>query len=64
MLKDGTVPANDKTGGEVSPPAGENKAATDTTAVVDPRAVKAAERAKLIEDKKKALEDKKKNIRR
>ena len=59
--KDGTVPANDKTGNNVSPPAGENKAATDST-VVDPRAVKAAERAKLIEDKKKALEDKKKKI--
>lgn len=59
--KGGTVPANDKSGSEVTPPTGDNKTASDST-VVDAKAAKAAERAKLIEDRKKALEEKKKKI--
>ena len=59
--KIGTVPAGDKSAGEVTPPAGDNKTATDST-VVDQKAAKAAARAKLLEEKKKALEEKKKKI--
>ncbi|MGC4041317.1 MAG: OmpH family outer membrane protein [Flavobacterium sp.] len=59
--KTGTVPANDKTGGEAktTPAAQENKPASDTTDVKDVKAEKAAARAKAIEDRKKALEEKK-----
>jgi Skp family chaperone for outer membrane proteins len=57
--KVGTVPANEKTDGVVAPPTGENKATSDTTAVADPKAEKAAARAKLLEERKKALEEKK-----
>lgn len=58
--KTGTVPAKEKSEGEVVPPTGDNKTVTDTTAVADPKAEKAAARAKLLEDRKKALEEKKK----
>ena len=57
--KTGTVPANDKPAGEVAPTTGDNKTPSDSSAVVDAKAEKAAARAKLIEDRKKALEDKK-----
>ena len=55
--KTGTVPAKEKTS--------DNKTTTteaDTTAVVDPKAEKAAARAKLIEERKKALEERKRKI--
>ncbi|WP_293891553.1 OmpH family outer membrane protein [Flavobacterium sp.] len=55
--KTGTVPAKEKTGDDKTTPSTE----TDST-TVDPKAAKAAARAKLIEDRKKALEDKKKKI--
>lgn len=57
--KAGTVPAGEKSGSETAPPTGENKTASDTTTVVDPKAEKAAARAKLLEERKKALEEKK-----
>lgn len=57
--KAGTVPASEKSGSETTPPAGENKTASDTTAVADPKAEKAAARAKLLEERKAALEEKK-----
>ena len=58
--KTGTVTAKDKAADDETPTTEDNKA-TDSTAV-DPKVAKAAERAKLIEDRKKALEDKKKKI--
>ncbi|QBZ96797.1 OmpH family outer membrane protein [Flavobacterium sangjuense] len=59
--KTGTVPAKDKpVDDKTTTPTEANKTADST--VVDPKAVKAAERAKLLEDRKKALEDKKKKI--
>jgi Skp family chaperone for outer membrane proteins len=57
--KTGTVPANDKSTGDVSAPPADNKTVSDSTAVEDPKAAKAAARAKLIEERKKALEEKK-----
>jgi len=61
--KTGTVPAGDKSGdktaGDAVTPKENNKTASDTTAVKDLKAEKAAARAKAIEDRKKALEDKK-----
>ena len=59
--KTGTVTAKDKTADVETTPTTEDNKATDSTGV-DPKAAKAAERAKLIEDRKKALEDKKKKI--
>ncbi|MCF6128401.1 OmpH family outer membrane protein [Flavobacterium sp. AS60] len=61
--KTGTVPAKDKTNDDkaTSTPTEEANKTTDSTAL-DPKAVKAAERAKLIAERKKALEDKKKKI--
>lgn len=59
--KTGTVPANDKTVADKTATQTEANKTTDSTAI-DPKAAKAAERAKLIEDRKKALEDKKKKI--
>lgn len=56
--KTGTVPAKDTPEGEVTPPTGESKTTTDSTAV-DAKAAKAAARAQLLEDRKKALEDRK-----
>lgn len=56
--KTGTVPANSKPAGEAVPSV-ENKTTSDSTAVADPKAEKAAARAKLLEDRKKALEEKK-----
>ncbi|MCF6131817.1 OmpH family outer membrane protein [Flavobacterium wongokense] len=56
--KAGTVPAKEKTADETAAPTGENKA-SDSTAVADPKAEKAAARAKLLEERKKALEEKK-----
>ena len=58
--KTGTVTAKDQAADDETPTTEDNKA-TDSTAV-DPKVAKAAERAKLIEDRKKALEDKKKKI--
>ncbi|WP_396140805.1 OmpH family outer membrane protein [Flavobacterium sp.] len=58
--KTGTVTAKDQDADDETPTTEDNKA-TDSTAV-DPKVAKAAERAKLIEDRKKALEDKKKKI--
>ena len=54
--KTGTVPAKEKTSDD------KTTTEADTTAVVDPKAEKAAARAKLIEERKKALEEKKKKI--
>jgi Skp family chaperone for outer membrane proteins len=59
--KTGTVTAKDKAADDETTPTTEDNKATDSTAV-DPKVAKAAERAKLIEDRKKALEDKKKKI--
>ena len=59
--KTGTVTANDKAADDEITPTTDDSKATDSTAV-DPKVAKAAERAKLIEDRKKALEDKKKKI--
>ncbi|MES2410895.1 MAG: OmpH family outer membrane protein [Bacteroidota bacterium] len=59
--KTGTVPAKEKTGDNKTTTPTEDNKASDSTAV-DPKAAKAAARAKLIEDKKKALEDRKKKI--
>jgi Skp family chaperone for outer membrane proteins len=59
--KAGTVPANDKPVDDKSTMQTEANKTADST-VVDPKASKAAERAKLIEDRKKALEEKKKKI--
>lgn len=59
--KTGTVPAKDKPVDDKTATQTEANKTTDST-VVDPKAAKAAERAKLIEDRKKALEDKKKKI--
>jgi Skp family chaperone for outer membrane proteins len=56
--KSGTVPAKDNATGDVTP-AADNKTTTDSTAVEDPKAAKAAARAKLLEERKKALEEKK-----
>ncbi|MFN3753271.1 OmpH family outer membrane protein [Flavobacterium sp.] len=59
--KNGTVPANDKTNDKPATP--ENKKVSDSTKVESaPKDTKAAERAKLVEDKKKALEEKKKKV--
>ena len=55
--KTGTVPAKEKTSDDKT-----TTTEADTTAVVDPKAEKAAARAKLIEERKKALEEKKKKI--
>ena len=60
--KGGTVPANDKSTSDKTATGEDNKTTSDSIAVLDPKAVKAAERAKLLEDKKKALEEKKKKI--
>jgi len=57
--KTGTVPVNEKTGENDVPPTVNNKPVSDSTMVVDPKAIKAAERAKLLEDRKKALDEKK-----
>lgn len=57
--KAGTVPAGEKSGSGAAPAEGNNKTATDTTAVKDAKAEKAAARAKAVEDRKKALEEKK-----
>ncbi|WP_396157888.1 OmpH family outer membrane protein [Flavobacterium sp.] len=57
--KIGTVPVNEKLGGDGAPPTADNKTVSDSTTVVDPKAAKAAERAKLLEDRKKALDEKK-----
>jgi Skp family chaperone for outer membrane proteins len=57
--KTGTVPASEKTNDGTTPTTESNKTVSDTTAVVDPKAEKAATRAKLLEEKKKALEEKK-----
>jgi Skp family chaperone for outer membrane proteins len=57
--KTGTVPVNGKLGGDGAPPKADNKTVSDSTTVVDPKALKAAERAKLLEDRKKALDEKK-----
>ena len=59
--KTGTVTAKDKAADDETTPTTEDNKATDSTAV-DTKVAKAAERAKLIEDRKKALEDKKKKI--
>ena len=59
--KNGTVTAKDKAADDETTPTTDDSKATDSTAV-DPKVAKAAERAKLIEDRKKALEDKKKKI--
>ncbi len=56
--KSGTVPAKEKSAGEVTP-AEDSKTTSDSTAVEDPKAAKAAARAKLIEERKQALEEKK-----
>jgi Skp family chaperone for outer membrane proteins len=56
--KSGTVPANDKSADGSTPPA-ETKTASDTTAVKDAKAEKAAARAQLLADRKAALEEKK-----
>jgi Skp family chaperone for outer membrane proteins len=56
--KTGTVPANDKPADGSTPPT-ETKTATDTTAVKDAKAEKAAARAQLLADRKAALEEKK-----
>lgn len=56
--KGGTVPDNDKST-DGATPTENNKTASDTTAAADPKAEKAAARAKLLEDRKKALEEKK-----
>lgn len=56
--KSGTVPASDKPADGSTPPA-ENKTSSDTTAVKDVKAEKAAARAKLLADRKAALEEKK-----
>jgi len=55
----GTVPAKDKTEGAVTPSTEQGKTTSDSTTVVDPKAAKAAERARLIEERKRALEEKK-----
>ena len=57
--KTGTVPAKEKTDDDKTPPTEGNKTA-DSTAVVEPKVAKAAERAQLLEERKKALEEKKK----
>lgn len=57
--KSGTVPANDKPADGSTPPA-ESKTTSDTTAVKDAKAEKAAARAQLLADRKAALEEKKK----
>jgi Skp family chaperone for outer membrane proteins len=57
--KTGTVPANDKPA-DSSATTPESKAVSDTTAVKDVKQEKAAERARLLEERKQALEDKKK----
>lgn len=60
--KTGTVPVKEKTVEEkTTPPSEENNKSTDSTSV-DPKAAKAAARAKLLEERKKALEDKKRKI--
>ncbi|WP_333877334.1 OmpH family outer membrane protein [Flavobacterium sp.] len=59
--KNGTVPATDKTAGD-KPAAETNDKSSDSSKTADPKADKAAARAKLIEDKKKALEERKKKI--
>ena len=59
--KTGTVPVKEKTGDDKTTTSPENNKTSDST-TVDPKAAKAAERAKLLEDRKKALEDKKKKI--
>ncbi len=59
--KNGTVPAKEKVVDDKTTPPTEDNKTSDSTAV-DPKAAKAAERAKLIADRKKALEDKKKKI--
>ncbi|MDI9257724.1 OmpH family outer membrane protein [Flavobacterium sedimenticola] len=59
--KNGTVPATDKTAGD-KPAAETNDKSSDSSKTSDPKADKAAARAKLIEDKKKALEERKKKI--
>ena len=59
--KTGTVTAKDKAADDETTPKTEDNKATDSTAV-DPKAAKAAARAKLLEDRKKALEDKKRKI--
>lgn len=56
--KTGTVPANDKPTDGSTPPE-ESKTSSDTTAVKDIKAEKAAARAKLLADRKAALDEKK-----
>lgn len=59
--KNGTVPATDKTTDD-KPAAETNDKTSDSSKTTDPKADKAAARAKLIEDRKKALEERKKKI--
>lgn len=56
--KNGTVPVKEKTSNDKTAPQTEDNKVSDSTAV-DPKAEKAAARAKLLEDRKKALEEKK-----
>ncbi|MDN3676132.1 OmpH family outer membrane protein [Flavobacterium paronense] len=59
--KTGTVPVKEKTNDDKTTSPTEANKTSDSTAV-DPKAEKAAARAKLLEDRKKALEEKKKKI--